>query len=770
MMRSWTLLLVCAVLLVLGQAHGKGRDPTKEEDCCTALLVEGEEGSLDAAGKYVLPTICRGEPAPAMACPQLWFQSPAISDNDIGEPARLAFQQQSDLRADESCSPLEWEQRCPPGATMLLSKKRGGCRAAGCVAAAMEGELTAQLIDVDEKRFTRKLTKAMKSSPPSDIELVRALVDEATTKGFRSAAMDEATKAVTRHDDQAKAFAVLRSLPGALARQVSKSSLAVARHSKKQRKKILALQLTNNKVLSTAASDKERSARTEGDLLAKLDTAEDTIAFLTDTVAEQQLAAAMESERFDQALRQLDNELKTSRRAARAELEFCERDLAEVDSASVSLSRFTVEKTHHEDPLAPMTCPVTEVAALGMHDRSAAHEAAQWTCARLHAVQRMVDASTSRWEDDKATYQLQEAEGRDREVELNRLLDAGEKMRKDLEDDLALSEEELDETQTELDACAADIEDISSRSVDLVRTLQEDVAKTAVRVGGLASAAPEAEDLDGSDYDMIRTRLEAVQRLVLTATSTLEAEIFTCQGEKADAGDREAEIEEQRQELEDELAVCEEELDETQTAADSCAADFEDISSRSVDLVRTLQEDAAKMAVRVGGLAPEAEDRIGSDYDMIRARLESAQQLALTVTSTLEEDIFTCQGEKADAVDREVKTGENMRKLNEDLSDCANYLTVRGHAGNGRCRGVQPVQLHGRGGASVGNGRISVSDSSGDVNDTGVDVGEDSTASAGDGTAVHRTEADDAGNEEDVEGEEPDAHVIDANPLTLDGV
>ncbi|CAM9780540.1 unnamed protein product [Ectocarpus sp. 6 AP-2014] len=690
----------------------------------------------------------------------------------------------------------------------------------------------------------------MKSSPPSDIELVRALVDEATTKGFRSAAMDEAITAVTRHDDQAKAFAVLRSLPGALVRQVSKASLVVARHSNEQRHKILALQLTNNKVLSTAASDKERSARTEGDLLAKLETAEDTIASLTDTVAEQQLAAAMESERFEQALRQLDNELKTSRRAARAELEFCERDLAEVDSASVSLSRFTVEKTHHEDPLAPMTWPVTEVAALGMYDRSAVHEASQRTCARLHAVQRMVDASTSRWEDDKATYQLQEAEGRDREVELNRLLDAGEKMRKDLEDDLALSEEELDETQTELDVCAADFEDIHSRSVDLVSTLQEDAVKTAVRVGGLASAAPEAEDLDGSDYDMIRARLEAVQRLALTATSTLEAEIFTCQGEKADAGDREAEIEERLQELEDELAVSEQELDETQAELDACAADFEDIHSRSVDLVRTLQEDAAKTAVHVGGLAPEVEDRMGSDYDMIRARLESAQQLALTVTSTLEEEILTCQGEKADAVDREVKTGENMRKLNEDLSDCANYADGSHKAWVSCTEGLTSVdrvsldtyfsveeitfqvgvfvprraasdleasnvfslanradrveetqqevvdRLRSRfedmqemaaavvsnlcsctgaapddsGGASEGNDKISASDSSGDVNDTGVDVGKDSTASAGDGTAVDRTEADDAGNEEDVEGEEPDAHGIDANPLTLDGV
>ncbi|CAN0001458.1 unnamed protein product [Ectocarpus sp. 8 AP-2014] len=462
----------------------------------------------------------------------------------------------------------------------------------------------------------------------------------------------------------------------------------------------------------------------------------------------------------------------------------------------------------------------------------------------------MVDASTSRWEDDKATYQHKEAEGRDREVQLNRLLDAGEKMRKDLEDDLALSEEELDETQTAADSCAADFEDISSRSVDLVRTLQEDAAKTAVRVGGLASAAPEAEDLDGSDYDMIRARLEAVQRLVLTATSTLEAEIFTCQGEKADAGDREAEIEERREELEDELAVCEQELDETQTAADSCAADFEDISSRSVGLVRTLQEDVAKTAVHVGGLAPEAEDRKGSDYDMIHARLEAVQRLVLTTTSTLEAEIFTCQGEKADAVDRKAKTEESMKKLNEDLSDCANYadsshkawvsctegltsvdrvsldtyfsveeitfqvgvfvprraasdleasniFSIANRADRveetqqevldrlrsrfedmqemtaavvSNLRSCTGVALDDSREASEGNGSISVSDSSGDVNGTGVDTGEDSTASAGDGTAVDRTEADDAGNEEDVKGQEPDAHVIDANPPTLDGI
>lgn len=71
---------------------------------------------------------------------------------------------------------------------------------------------------------------------------------------------------------------------------------------------------------------------------------------------------------------------------------------------------------------------------------------------------------------------------------------------------------------------------------------------------------------------------------------------------------------------------------------------------------------------------------------------------------------------------------------------------------------------------SDGNGSVSVSDSSGDVNDTGVDKGEDSTASAGDGTAVDRKEADNAGNEGGVDGQDAHAHGRDTNPPTLDGI
>ncbi|CAB1104086.1 unnamed protein product [Ectocarpus sp. CCAP 1310/34] len=78
---------------------------------------------------------------PAVACPKLGFNAAAIHD-DAMTASWLAFQQQSGLfglRAAESCPPTEWEDRCPPGATMLLAeKRRGGCRAAGCIAAGGE--------------------------------------------------------------------------------------------------------------------------------------------------------------------------------------------------------------------------------------------------------------------------------------------------------------------------------------------------------------------------------------------------------------------------------------------------------------------------------------------------------------------------------------------------------------------------------------------------------------------------------------------------------
>ncbi|CAB1111589.1 unnamed protein product [Ectocarpus sp. CCAP 1310/34] len=104
---------------------------------------------------------------------------------------------------------------------------------------------------------------------------------------------------------------------------------------------------------------------------------------------------------------------------------------------------------------------------------------------------------------------------------------------------------------------------------------------------------------------------------------------------------------------------------------------------------------------------------------------------------------------------------DRLRSRFEDMQE----MTAAVVSNLRNCVGAAPDDS---GEASEGNGSVSFSDNSGDVNNTGVDTGEDSTASAGDGTAVDRTEADDAGNEEDAEGQEPDAHVIDANPPTLD--
>ncbi|CAN0221321.1 unnamed protein product, partial [Ectocarpus fasciculatus] len=182
-MRLWTLLtlLASAVLLapVVG-ARDKGADlanTSSERDCCAALLLEGEEGTLDAAGKYRLPAICRGV-VPEASCPQLLFPSPATT---TGEPASLAYQNQANLRTDPSCSRVEWDQRCPPGATMLLSKTRGWCRAASCVFAMEDPSVKAgeqsddELLRVITAQVTFKLEAAKPDMPPSFYSHVRGL-------------------------------------------------------------------------------------------------------------------------------------------------------------------------------------------------------------------------------------------------------------------------------------------------------------------------------------------------------------------------------------------------------------------------------------------------------------------------------------------------------------------------------------------------------------------------------------------------------------------
>ncbi|CBJ29545.1 expressed unknown protein [Ectocarpus siliculosus] len=47
--------------------------------------------------------------------------------------------------------------------------------------------------------------------PSGDVEAVRELVEEATTKGFRSATIDEAANDVAKQDQQKKVFAFFRA-------------------------------------------------------------------------------------------------------------------------------------------------------------------------------------------------------------------------------------------------------------------------------------------------------------------------------------------------------------------------------------------------------------------------------------------------------------------------------------------------------------------------------------------------------------------------------
>ncbi|CBJ29537.1 expressed unknown protein [Ectocarpus siliculosus] len=265
-----------------------------------------------------------------------------------------------------------------------------------------------------------------------------------------------------------------------------------------------------------------------------------------------------------------------------------------------------------------MTWPVTEVAALGMYDRSAAHEASQRTCARLDAVRRMVDESASRWEGDQ-----------------------------------------LDKTQTDLDACAADIEDIHSRSVNLVRTLQEDAAKAAVHVGGLA---PEVEDRIGSNYDMIRARFESAQRLALTATSTLEEEIFTCQGEKADAVDREVKTDENMRKLNEDLSDCANYADGSHKAWVSCTEGLTSVDRVSLDTYFSVEEITLQVGVfvprraasdleasnifSVANRADRVEETQQGVLDRLRSQFEDMQEMSAAVVSNM----CSCTGQAGGGV------------------------------------------------------------------------------------------------------------------------
>ncbi|CAN0104019.1 unnamed protein product, partial [Ectocarpus sp. 4 AP-2014] len=263
-----------------------------------------------------------------------------------------------------------------------------------------------------------------------------------------------------------------------------------------------ALRATIDYVEESAAFDRETSARTEGALVEKLDTAEEAIAALSETVTEQQLAAQKESERSQLALRLVVGGLDVSQQeaamsrpstlAVREELESYEQDLADIDGASVDSSLFATERTSEGHFLERVTCPAVNVAKLGVNDRSASHEAAQRT---------MVDASTT-------NCQVEESKARHREIELQCLLDVGKDMRNEMEDDLTLFRSNVDEARAIAEFYGADIEDLDSRALVVALALADDVSEKALIVerlvdvaqGAVLSATPpfDSEDRWGS--------------------------------------------------------------------------------------------------------------------------------------------------------------------------------------------------------------------------------------------------------------------------------
>ncbi|CAM9522539.1 unnamed protein product, partial [Ectocarpus sp. 13 AM-2016] len=258
---------------------------------------------------------------------------------------------------------------------------------------------------------------AMKSSPSGDVETVHELVEEAATKGFRSVAIDEAATIVAKKEQQERVLAFFRSLPGAVVDYISTASLDAARRSsalkaeivklrntvedltrtvhKKElistaqagalraerakseadrneaaaeakcfRYEVEALRATVGYVLEAAASDHEMSARTEVDLVAKLDTAEGIVAALTDTVAEQHLAAQKESERSDLSLRLVEQEAAKARASTLAVAE----ELSEAEQREIELQCLldvgTDTRKELEDELALCRTNVNEARAI----------------------------------------------------------------------------------------------------------------------------------------------------------------------------------------------------------------------------------------------------------------------------------------------------------------------------------------------------------------------------------------------------------------------
>ncbi|CAN0388689.1 unnamed protein product [Ectocarpus sp. 12 AP-2014] len=328
----------------------------------------------------------------------------------------------------------------------------------------------------------------------SDRSLPGAVVDYVSTTSLDAARRSSALKAeiiklrntvedLTRTVHKKELISTAQA--GALRAERAKSEAdrnEAAAEAKYFRDEVKALRATVDYVLETATSDHETSARTEGDLVAKLDTAKGIVAALTDTIAEQQLAA-QESERSDLSLR-----------------------LVEQEAAKARASTLAVAE------------------------------------------------------------ELSKAE--QREIELQCLLDVRTDTSKELEDELALCRTNVDEARAIAESYGADIEDLDSRALAVALALADDVSEKALIVESLAHVAEGAvlgatppfdnDDRWGSHagYPMIRSHLEAVQRLVLTTTSTLVQEVSCCEHDKAEAVNRAAKTQERMKEVEDDLTTC----------------------------------------------------------------------------------------------------------------------------------------------------------------------------------------------------------------------
>ncbi|CAN0101697.1 unnamed protein product [Ectocarpus sp. 6 AP-2014] len=522
----------------------------------------------------------------------------------------------------------------------------------------------------------KKLAKATKSSPSGSVDTIRGLVEEAATKGFRSVAIEEAAMVVAKQEQQERVLVFFRSLPGAVVDYVSTTSLDAARRSnalkaeivklsntvkdltrtvhekelistaqasaltaeqakskadrneaaaeaKYFRDEVEALRATVDYVLETAASDHETSARTEDDLVAKLDTAEGIVAALTDTVAEQQLAAQKESERSDLSLR-----------------------LVEQEAATARASTLAVEE------------------------------------------------------------ELSEAE--QREIELQCLLDVGTDTRKELEDELALCRTNVNEARAIAESYGADIEDLDSRALAVALALADDVSEKACIIESLAHVAEGAvlgatppfdnDDRWGSHagYPMIRSHLEAVQRLVLTTTSTLVEEVSCCEHDKAEAVNREARTQQRMKEVEDDLTTCH--------MSDASTTDASTPDDGATDDGTT--------------------DRSISDSTTDRSISDSTTDRSISDSTT----------------DRSISDSTTDPSISDSTTDPGTSDST------------------------------STSDAASDRTVTGVDTVENDTDTAGASEAVDGKEVDDDGGEGDVGIEEDDAYSSGISPPTLDGV